>query len=116
MSIKKIGIIYSDLHPLIIKAAEYIKKAGISAEMIHWQSITYNGTQSNIDNFSVIYLDRMGELTRSYATQIRALQLGCNVPVVNHPESYWSARDKGLAAFSLRAAGILTPPDRKSVV
>lgn len=109
MSGKKIGIICSDLHPLILKVADYVTAAGLKVEMVHWQSITYQDAQANTGDFTVLYLDRMGELTRSYPVQIKALELGSKARVINPPQAYWAARDKGLAAFYLRQAGIPIP-------
>lgn len=100
----KISIIINDIHPLIISIQNYLKELGNECELIYWSHLTYKINNFSVflnqqENYDCIYIDRLGEGTLSYASQILLLNTFCKkIVFVNSPEAYLYARDKALMA------------------
>jgi glutathione synthase/RimK-type ligase-like ATP-grasp enzyme len=114
---KKIGIIYDDKHPLLAKIIERLEATDTDANLIHYRSLPFTfGRAHPLEGYSAIYLDRMGEKTSSYTTQLELLShwqtLDPNLRIVNRPLNYANARNKALAALTLNARHIKTPLTR----
>lgn|GEM_PF-1777420 len=112
--IKNIGIIHDEMHPLLNKIAERITAQGSTVQFIHYTELTFGLDVTNcLNELDAIYLDRMGELTRSYSTQLALLpslqKLNNNIPIVNDPVHYTVARNKALTAQLLKDHGVSAP-------
>lgn len=112
--IKKIGIIHDDMHPLLEKIAQRITAKGSTVQLIHYTALTFGSDVPDcMKDLDAIYLDRMGELTRSYSTQLALLpsllKWSGNIPIINDPSHYTVARNKALTAQILRECGIPAP-------
>lgn len=112
--IKNIGIIHDDIHPLLEKIAQRITAQGSAVKFIHYTALTFGfDTPDCFNDLHAIYLDRMGELTRSYSTQLALLptlqKFSGNIPIINDPLHYAVARNKALSAQVLKIHGIPSP-------
>lgn len=112
---KKIGIIYDTHHPLIEKVSEYLLESGNETTYIHYSTLSLNPLdKSLLDNFSAVYLDRMGETTRSYTTQLELLDClqrsSKKTPIINAPKAYAIARNKAISSQIFVEKNISTPP------
>lgn len=112
--IKNIGIIHDDMHPLLEKIAQRITAQGSTVQFIHYTALTFGfDVPDCLNDLDAIYLDRMGELTRSYSTQLALLpslqKLSGNIPIINDPSHYTVARNKALTAQVLKEHGVPAP-------
>jgi glutathione synthase/RimK-type ligase-like ATP-grasp enzyme len=112
--IKNIGIIHDDMHPLLEKIAQRITVQGSTVRFLHYTALSFGFTVPDcFKNLDSIYLDRMGELTRSYSTQLALLpslqKLSGNIAIINDPAHYAVARNKALTAQVLKAHGVSAP-------
>ena len=114
---KRIGIIFSEIHPLLKVMEEEILKQDVECEFVHWQTLAYSNSPApnpvcpTLAGFGVVYIDRLGEGTVSYLTQILLLQQAeeVNCHIINRPLSYLNARDKTLSSSVLRREKIEQP-------
>ncbi|GEO28070.1 hypothetical protein AAC03nite_38550 [Alicyclobacillus acidoterrestris] len=111
---KKIAVIHDEMHPLLEKIFERLDQCGFQPSYVHWSSLfTQGGGNHPLIEFDTVYLDRMGETTPSYSTQILLLkELVENTPsihIVNSPGSYFVARNKALMAGKLVTENLPTP-------
>jgi glutathione synthase/RimK-type ligase-like ATP-grasp enzyme len=119
----KIAIVYDLIHPLLEVIKEGVERHGIDVYFVHWQSIafTFSIHQTlpsivmsgfSLEDFDAVYLDRMGEATKLYLSQVElfASVSACfSVPVINDPWSYRLARDKIASAFAFHSLNLTTP-------
>ena len=105
-----VAIIFDVEHPLILKIREFLTEGSVSVELVSWRDITYSPGKCSLDRFDLVYLDRMGEMTRGYAAQIKSLALGSRTRIINNPAAYWLTRDKAMSALAFHAAGLPAPP------
>jgi glutathione synthase/RimK-type ligase-like ATP-grasp enzyme len=106
----KIAIIHDDHHPLLDKIQERLLNRGAEPVLVSWKQLAIGmGLPSALEGISAIYLDRMGERTSSYTTQIELLNEIVCAPIVNAPKPYAIARNKALTARKLASLGIPTP-------
>ncbi|AZE86709.1 hypothetical protein C4J98_5344 [Pseudomonas orientalis] len=111
---KNIGIVHDDMHPLLEKIAQRITAQGSTVQFIHYTALTFGfDVPDCLNGLDGIYLDRMGELTRSYSTQLALLpslqKLSGNIPIINDPAHYTVARNKALTAQVLKERGVPAP-------
>ena len=108
-----IAVIYDVRHPLIEQIQERISTRGAMCELVHWSSLGWSAesTTAFAAKYDAVYLDRMGESSPAYATQLglaTAIE-DAGVPITNRPGPYWLARNKGLTALECERHGIPTP-------
>ncbi|VVP88974.1 Ribosomal protein S6--L-glutamate ligase [Pseudomonas fluorescens] len=111
---KNIGIIHDDMHPLLDKIAQRVIAQGSTVQFIHYSALTFGfGVADCLKGLDAIYLDRMGELTRSYSTQLALLpslqKLSGDIPIINEPSHYTVARNKALTAQLFKERGVPAP-------
>jgi len=112
--VKRIGIIFDEKHELIESVACRIESEGGEVSFIHYSSIVLNfDSRKLFDGIDILYLDRMGESTQGYATQLMLLANlkdgQCPVPIVNEPSAYFIARNKALMYQALWEKKISIP-------
>lgn len=107
----EIIIIYNDMHELLEKISEYIISQGELISFQHWSDINIASDKlSYYKSDNIYYLDRMGENSFTYYSQILALnELLEKNSIINSPYAYLNARDKGLSMIALKKANICTP-------
>lgn len=119
MSDTNIALLVDEQHPLIPELIRAITSAGARARAVHWRELAFEidrtgrVTDPTLADVDAVYLDRLAEEERCYATQFRLLEkwsLTHSVAIINPPDSYWPARDKALSAMMLGSNGIPTPP------
>lgn len=106
-----IGIIYDVEHLLVKILVETAKEKGCDVRLIHWSELGFSSEQrSTLDDCKIVYLDRLGEESKSYGVQFELLSQHMCAPIlVNTPSAYWRARNKALAAVVLSNAGVPIP-------
>ncbi len=114
----RIGILKDETHTLIENIRSSVRDMGHDCEFIEWSDLTIqlrNGSlHSSLNSYDVIYLDRMGEKTPSYTTQLDLLdRLSHHVRILNAPRAYTTARNKALTALAFQHYGI--PHPRSSI-
>lgn len=112
--VKNIGIIHDDMHPLLDRIAQRVIAQGSTVQFIPYSALTFGfGPPECLKGVDALYLDRMGELTRSYSTQLALLpslqKLSGNIPIINDPSHYTVARNKALTAQVFKEHGVPTP-------
>ncbi|WP_282875909.1 ATP-grasp domain-containing protein [Pseudomonas peli] len=112
--VKNIGIIHDDMHLLLEKIAQRVIAQGSTAHFIHYSALTFGFSVPDcLKGLDAIYLDRMGEFTRSYSTQLALLpslqKLSGDIPIINDPSHYSVARNKALTAQLFKEQGVLAP-------
>jgi glutathione synthase/RimK-type ligase-like ATP-grasp enzyme len=111
----RLGMLWDVKHALLEHITETWRELGAEVEWIRWNSIGYAiGDKTVWDSLmdcDAVYLDRLGEETRGYPTQLHLLRelAGAHTRVVNPPIPYWTAMDKALSAMRFQAASIPTP-------
>lgn len=115
-----IAILIDEVHPLIELIEQCLKRnPGVDCRRVYWRDIVYSMSELGelharpLDGVSAVYLDRLGEEERSYATQLILLDhWACahGVPILNSPRPYLAARDKALSGWLLTSSGVATPP------
>lgn len=98
---KNIGILFDEMHDFIEHIACRIRDLGGRVTFVHYSELVLACDSANpLKNLDSVYLDRMGERTQGYTTQLMllaGLEKGEHaVPVVNAPSAYWVARNKAL--------------------
>lgn len=111
---KRIGIIFDERHELIEYVASRIESEGGDVRFIHYTDLVLRFDSSGLfDGLDILYLDRMGERTQGYATQLMLLaniESGqCPIPIVNEPSAYLIARNKALMYQALWEKNIPIP-------
>jgi [lysine-biosynthesis-protein LysW]--L-2-aminoadipate ligase len=102
-------------HALLEHITQTWRELGADVEWIHWNSIRYavgrEDASSTLAHCDALYLDRLGEETRGYPTQLHLLRelAGSRTRVVNPPIPYWTAMDKALSAMRFQSCAIPTP-------
>lgn len=113
-----IGIIHDDLHELLFAVELALKKKGARVDFLPQHALSaevFRGApKANWSDFDVLFLDRAGEKSPAYATQLRVLdQLEqSGLKIMNCPRAYELARDKAASLLRLSAAGFLMPRTR----
>jgi glutathione synthase/RimK-type ligase-like ATP-grasp enzyme len=109
---KHVGIISDDNHPLLDRICARLQEHGTQASLVNWKSLAHSPQVTNpLTNFDLLYLDRMGERTRTYDTQLNLLiELSQKIAIVNPPESYIRTRNKATMAHQFAKHKIPSPP------
>jgi RimK family alpha-L-glutamate ligase len=113
----KIALIHDVHHLLIERMRERIEAKGAACDFVHWSALPWSeeATAAFAQSYDAVYLDRMGETTLAYSTQLALLTAleERGVRVVNRPGPYWVARNKALTAKE--CARLLIPTPRTAV-
>lgn len=102
MNKKYVVILHDEIHPLLQRISERLEALSCKVVWKKWDSLSYDTISSiSFENDCVVYLDRLGENSRSYSTQIdilEAIQSHCSdIKIFNSPSAYWKARNKALS-------------------
>ncbi len=110
-----VAIIVNEYHLLINVIKDYIIEQGYGCDFIHWQDVSWSfssdGAKSQmLSKYKAIYLDRLGEGTFSYLSQIKLYEsMNEDCTIVNNPSSYIVSRDKALMALEFQRLNIPHP-------
>ncbi len=111
---KQIGILYDEMHSLIENVAREIESKGGTVTFIHYTQLLFDFDSIGLlEDFSVLYLDRLGEGTQGYTTQLMLLSESrmahTSVLIVNSPAAYQVARNKALMYQALSKGNVRIP-------
>ncbi|MFH1653428.1 MAG: ATP-grasp domain-containing protein [Pseudomonadota bacterium] len=117
----KIAIIHDEIHPLINQVVSGLAEKNIEVHLLLWNDFKYQcsdgvieifNKDQNLCGFDKIFLERAGEESPSYYTQLRLLKIaqsmGCKI--FNDPYAYERARDKASATLILSKNLLPVPP------
>lgn len=111
---KNIAIIHDDFHPLIFKVKEFLEDQSCRVDFLPWSDLAWHlGQNHSLSQYNAIYLDRMGEKSASYSTQLDLLAELAKTPgapgFINEALSYWRARNKALMSVEFQKAKLPIP-------